>query len=546
MEGGESSSPPSQLTALEGDDHEGSPQESPGKIPESAASSTGGAVGSAAVDEEGGHTGTEELVHATAHARGETADAAAQATSAGFQVEPPSSLATQSGVQELAEVDVMARAQHIDKDFEAMLGQRTYRQRRDTINFLADPNSRPVDPRFPELSAEQKQRILRAGRSVETWDVAPILANDQEKQACILANQRAKENARATLGDKSDEDWRSASSSEWIDLVPSMKRRLRQPIVRRGPRPGPPSQGTLGSAFVYFNKSSAASAATERNAKRLRLETRPGYEGDELTPMLRRLDEQDRGSVVSQPRRMTLDPSQRAAAPFPSTRALAVGSVSRTPQPRRAGGSRMSTGGSSFNRRGSSGTALRYRQRDFTPGRAPRASLAGVGERTHGAGMLGDWLGETSKQPEATGGNDRRSSTSNRESFGQRGGAPSKRRADGQDPHPDGPQIHTAPRSPAAAGNKRAASSLGLEGMDATPRRKMQAVKEVLTDEGKRLVRKVEAEAKATAEVGSILMSVVSQESKARDVTRQVREEQMVGTKKREDREEPSRKQVRR
>ncbi|CAM9804158.1 unnamed protein product [Scytosiphon promiscuus] len=528
MKGEEVSSLPAQATAtaiaaVEGD--EDSRLESLDKT----SAGDGAAVDEEA--EEAGRMATEDQVQAIG-AHSERQDAEVQATPAGLEGESSSSLATQSTGQESTHVHVRARAEQIEKDFEAMLGQRTYREKRDTMNFLADPNSRPVNLRFPDLSAEQKQRVLRAGRSVESWDMAPILANDQEKQACILANQRAQEETHVRLTEKSGEEWRSAPSSEWIELVPCMKRRLREPIVRRGSRHGHRPQGTLGSAFVYF-KSASAAGEGGRDAKRARLETRPGYDGDELTPMLRRLDDQDRDSAISQHRRAVINPSPRAPLPGAGTSLarVATGTVSRTPQPRRVG-SRMSTGGSSFNR-----------------------------PRIHGAGTLGDWLGEARKQPHPaptggiTSGNDRRRSSmvapnTGTESFGQRGGAPSKRRADGQDPHPDGPQVQArgGSASPAAAGNKRAASSLGLEGMDATPRRKMQAVKEALTDEGKRLVRKVEAEAKATAEVGSILMSVVSQESKARNVTRQVREEQASTMNEQEQRQraQPSGKQVRR
>lgn len=497
------------------------------ETPDAAAADMSGVVGGPAEAEEAGKAaGAHELLEAgtaavaSGDARGSAAsDAQAQVSFADAEGGLASISNTRDDGQGSAQVDARAKAAQIDKEFDAMLGERSYQEKRDTINFLADPTTRPVNPRLPVLSAEEKQSILRGGRSAKTWNKSYMMKTDYEGASCDLADERIRARERNDSRRGTDEDWRSAPSSEWVGLVPFMKRRAQQPVVRGGPKTGSES------GFVVVNDDSL---------HRLRVATRPGYDGDELTSMVVRRDDQERDATIA---RRPLPGASPAATPYPGTSTSLVrtvaGTLSRTPKPARGGG----LGGRALrDRRGSSGSVLRYRSQDR------RQSLAG--EQRYGAGTLGQWLGETGNQPSPSPAdvNDARRDDSYGASLVQRGGA-SKRRGVGQDPPTaDGPQGQAS--GAPAAGNKRAAASLGLGGMDATPRRKT-VMEEAITEEGQNLVRRVEAEAKATAEVGSILMSVVSQENKTRDVSRQVREEQALRTSKRDEQQRASSGQVR-
>lgn len=421
------------------------------------------------------------------------------------------------------------RAKQLNEELDSILGKRSYGEKRDLVGFLADPTARPANPRVPVLLAEQKRGVRRAARPVESWDERPILAIDQEGQAEDLADERTTKRAGVWCGATGGK-WRRAPSSEWTRLVPTMQRRAGQPAVRVVAS----TKRTLGSAFGACTARSTSTAAVHRASDLRKLSARPGYDGDELTPMLRRLDEQDRDDAAAARRRPAPDAGAMAsgftgATSLSLVRSAVAGTPSRTPKPARAGG--CLGVGAARDRRQSVGSALRYRSREFTPRRRP--SLAGAGEQRYGAGTLGDWLGETSKQPRpgpagaAADGRRGRGDGGDADSTGQ--GQASKRRAVGRQESPllvEGSQGQE--NGTPAASNKRAASSLGLDGMDATPRRKTMAIMEerAVGEEGRELVRRVAAEAKATAEVGSILMSVVSQENKGRDVTRQVREEQ--------------------
>lgn len=435
-----------------------------------------------------------------------TSDAEAQVSAAGPEggAALASKATTQDDEQGTANVDTRARAAQIDKEFDDMLGERSYREKRDTINFLADPTSRPVNPRLPALSAEEKQLILRGGRSAKTWNVSYMMKTDYEGASCDLADERIRARERNDSSrQRAHDDWRSAPSSEWFELVPSMRRRPQQPVVRRAQQAIVRGGPKTGSGFVALRGSKDDSRSPERP----RPEARPGYDGNELTSMVLRQDDRD-ATAAHHP----LPFASPAASPHAGMMSTSLvrtvdGTISRTPKPTRVGGL---VGSALRDRRVSSGSVLRYRSS------RRRQSLAG--ERGHGAGTLGEFLGE-----------DR--------------GRASKRHAVGQDAPPaDGaqPPANDAP----AAGNKRTAvASLGLGGMDATPRKK--TMEEAVAEEGENLVRRVEAEAKATAEVGSILMSVVSQESKSRDVSRQVREEQTSRASKRDEQQRASSGQVR-
>lgn len=453
-------------------------------------------------------------------------DARAQASFAEAEgaVAIASTSTTQDDGQGSAQVDARAKAAQIDKEFDSMLGKRSYKEKRDTINFLADPTTRPVNPRLPVFSAEEKQLILRGGRSVKSWNTSCMMKTDYEGASCDLADERMRARERNDSRRGPDEDWRSAPSSEWFALVPSMKRSPREPVVRRAQQPVVRGVPKTGSGFT------ALRGPKDDSLEHPRLETRPGYDGDELPSIVLRPD--DRNATIAH---RLLPGASPAASPFAGTSTSLVrtveGTLSRTPKPTRGGG----LGGAALgDRRRSSGSVLRYRSS------RRRQSLAV--EQRYDAGTLGKFLGEDGDQASSTArGNDGRRDHSDAASVVQRGGA-SKRRAVGQDP----PQAYDAqgPGSGApAAGNKRAATSLGLGGMDATPRKK--TMEEAITEEGENLVRRVTAEAKATAEVGSILMSVVSQENKSRDVSRQVREEQALRTSKRDEQPRASSAQVR-
>lgn len=484
-------------------------------------------TGEAEAEEAGKVAGAQDLlvVDAAAAAAGDARGSAASddqtlvsfAHDAEGGLAPALTCTIQDDGQESVQVNARARAVQIDKEFDAMLGERGYQEKRDTINFLADPTTRPVNPRLPVPSAEEKQSILRGGRSAKTWNSSYMMKIDYEGATRDLADERVR--AREWNGSHrrpDREDWRSAPSSEWFELVPSMKRSPQQPVVRRAQHPVVLGGPKTGSGFV------ALRGPKDDSLERVRPEARPGYDGDELTSMVLRPDERD-ATTAHRP----LPGASPAASPYSGTSTVRTvgGTPSRAAKPARVGGL---AGSSLRDRRRSSGSVLRYRSSRRRP------SLAG--EQRHGAGTLGEFLGEGGDEASSTASGNGRREDSDGASLVQRGGA-TKRRAVGQDPQ--GP-TSDAP----AAGSKRAAASLGLGGMDATPRKKTMV--ETIAEEGENLVRRVEAEAKATAEVGSILMSVVSRENRSRDVSRQVREEQVLRAGKRDEQLRASSGQVRR
>ena len=453
------------------------------------------------------------------------------------------------GLQQTA---ARAKELRVHKEFLAMLGERNYDEKRQTLDYLADPTSRADNPRLPAVPAERKQAVLLAGRTVKSWPRDVVMDADYEGLSADLADERI----------RAQTEWRSAPCTEWMQLVPPMKRRAQQPTVRGG-RGGDPSprRGREGSAFQVFrcdSEESAEDAGAAAGNKRPRLgaSTRPGYDGyddDELTPMVRRLDEQDRDSAIAMARRPVTGASPAATfspgTATPNALARVPGGASRTPNPARAGGAARAA---VRDRRRSSGAPLRYRYRskDYTPRVHKRQSLVGAGGPSFGAGTLGDWLGGTgtgtggsrsgpSPSPGAiSAAKDGRHNDPNRLSSSPgRGGetSASKANSGGRGQARDG-------GSP-AAGSKRAASSLGLglSGMNATPRKRV--LEEAVAREGEMLVRKVEAEAQATAFVENILMEAVSKESKTRDVGRQVREEQALRADKKNEQQQQQQQQ---
>ena len=421
------------------------------------------------------------------------------------------------------------RERQIHKAFLDMLGERSYQEKRDTLDYLANPAARPDNPRLPVLSAAQKQLVLNADRSAKSWPKDVVMNADYDGLSSDLADERIKEK----------KDWRPAASSEWVGLVPTMKRRIQdqdenQQLGVSGGSSRKAAAGGEGSAldiFPYQADSAAARAGAREgpNTKRPRLD---GYDGDELTPMLRRLDEQEAAFARHTAH---LPDASPAAARYPGASSAltrtSAGTLSRTPKPGRVGGLGA---GALRDRRRSSGSVLRYRSKSFTP--RARPSLGG--DMRFGAGTLGDWLGQSQGQGQGqqqTANDGRSRNAFSRASLGQGGqgggGSPKPRAESSAGAQGESSGAGAGTPGAAAAGNKRAAFSPGhldgsYAGMNATPRKKM--LQEAIAEEGEMLVKRVQAEAKATAEVGGILMSVVAQENKTRDVARQVREEQAL------------------
>lgn len=533
--------------------NEGSQQEAVLQRPESSSSAP--APNSSTKKTEGASATTSGVSGASAQTQeaGKGAGAQEPLVSPEEPAESTEALATTPDEEESQQA-AAARSKElgVHKAFLAMLGERSYDEKRQTLDYLADSTSRGDNPRIPAVSAARKQDVLLADRSVNSWPKDVVMNADYEGLSSDLADERI----------RAREDWRAAPSAEWMQLVPPMKRRAQQQpaaaaaaaaAVRRGGQGDPsPRRGPEGSAFQVFKADNDAESAEGTTAKRPRLGTRLGtrlgydrYGDDELF----RVGNQARDSARA--RRPVVPAASPAAAAFsPGTTTstslvrAAGGGASRTPNPARARGPR---GGPPDRRRVSIAAPLRYRNtgyrsQDYTPLVHKKRRSVGGGQR-FGAGTLGDFLGETgtgtgtgtgnqsARSPSAAGANDGRRSVSDRlgcspELRGEaskRGGAGDGQ--EGQDvPLGAGGGGRARGSGSPAAGSKRAASYLGLAGMNATPRRR--ALEEAVAREGEMLVKKVEAEAEATAFVGDILMKVVSQESKSRDVGRQVREEQ--------------------
>eukprot|EP00752_Nemacystus_decipiens_P015786 g14096.t1 len=450
--------------------------------------------------------------------------------------------------QTAAEAEWKRRELRVHKAFFAMLGERSYDEKRQTLDYLADPTSRPDNPRLPAVPAERKQAVALAGLSVESWPRDVLMNVDYEGLVADLVDERIRAQKVADLADeriRARNEWRSAPSAEWMRLVPSMKRRAEQPAVRGRGRGDPSPRRCEGSAFHLFRRVSEGPGEGVGAAnKRPRLGTTPGYDGyddDALIPtVVRRLDEQDNDSAIDTNHFPA--PGMSPSGTFspgtaqPNSLARVPGRATRTPKPAGAEGAARAA---ALARRRSSGVALtlRYRSssrlRDCTPSVHKRQTLVGFG-----AGTLGDFLGETGTGGNRPGRNPGLGATvangTPRDDSDRLGSSPevSKRREEGQEPVNSGERDRAGGNGSPAAGSKRAATSslgLGLSGMNATPRKRV--LEEVVAREGEQLARKVAEEAEAAAFVGNILTEAVSRENKTRYVGRQVREEQALRAK---------------
>lgn len=429
-----------------------------------------------------------------------------------------------SGANEDGEESALVDPREGMKEIRDLLGEIGYGEKRAVIEFLADPTVRPVDPKLPPLSPQQEERLLSFNRSVREWDDDLILVLTDFLEA---ARQQfgPLQAAGAEGGATRDSYQRAVPNEQWPnvrDVIPFMRRRVEPPNGRpHDSNPRTPSRGLSGSAFEAFTGNNTA-AGGERGAPR-RFGARAGYDADELVLKRQRLDEDGKGALVT--RRpgsdSTLPPPESPATPRNASNASARKSPPLTPAagslgpvPRHLAGAEGLGGGTPRDRRRmSSGSVLRYRSRDFTPGRRSRPSM--LVDQGHGAGTLGQWLGADEAAVDAGGGGVGGGARDN--DVGQelgRGREDARRGGEGQMVAPavgaKGREDEaTARRS--GSNNKRASSPTGLDGVD--PKRHESGV--LMQEKAKEVASRVSAESKATAEVGNILMSVLAQEGDA-------------------------------
>lgn len=405
----------------------------------------------------------------------------------------------------------------------ALLRKVGYVGKREGIEFLADPAVRPVDISLPYLTPEEEARLRGMGRSVCDWDEDLILMlNNFLESARHLHPSAAKEKGTC------EGAWpvpRNGEGPNVRDVVPSMRRKMgskdsQRPAARE--QHSPP-RGVSGSAFATYTAGRRKHSSDTEGSNGARMGS--GYDDGELTPKRRRVDETGRAAcppVSSFGSTPTVASTVASAAddgrPGGASLTLAaMDTPGRPPSGAGVAGSSVMSAVALRDRRRSNGSVLRYRSRDFTPGKKRRPSVV-VDERRD-AGTLGEYLGEAGgakDSPRAAPG--RRGEGARRRAEGQRS-TPPKSLQDGRDGGLGAP-----------GSSKRDTPPLGLEGMDATKRRRS-------VEETSKAASKMAAASKATSEVGSILMSLVSQQVAASGVKQTVRDEHALRSKRDEQRE---------
>lgn len=468
---------------------------------------------------------------ADAAAAGALADARVGAAHAEEEFQPPSEVSrarietppsSPSAPGDSPDTSSVADPRGGMREFKTLFGEMDYAGKRAAINFLADPTVRPVDPSLPVLTAEQDARLRTAARSPSDWDHDLILSLNPFVDA---ARDVLRGEAQGTL----DAGWGSAPNPDWPsvrEVIPAMRRKvLPSGTQRPALRPPPTTQGTAGSAF-----SALPSYRADGGDSKWTFANRASNDDSDQAAMRQRVDKVGRGAAGERPPVPSFGapPTSPATPRNPGVSPPLAVTAARTPAlgPRPGGAGSLAAREPSSDRRRSSGSVLRYRSRDFTPRRRPRASL--MGELGYGAGTLGEWLGAVGGPgvSDAAGGN------SSNDTGGQgrghdgsyvglehREGA-ARRRAEGRVATPAAPAGSTqgyAGDDAPVSGNY-SGSSLGLEGMDATRLRRT-------AEEADKMASRVAAERKATTEIGNIIMSVVSQQDNAAVVKRNVREE---------------------
>lgn len=390
------------------------------------------------------------------------------------------------------------------EEFEALLKGFSGDDEREVLEFLVDPTVRPVDPSLPILTAEQDKRLSTATSSPSDWDVDLILKlNPFLEQArhflCVGGSERYK----AKIPSKPD--WPSIGH-----VVPAMRRRNLSPKASFRPaRPYAAGKGLAGSAFSLARhgmdgtvgaKRPASDEHTDRSddkviTKRARRDARDDWLGSIRPPM----------SSFSAP----------PAGPAPSRSAAAIsqpdGGAQNVRQAFRGrpriDSRRNSVGGRLPSWQNSVSKPInRYRPLDFTPRRRPRSSFSGPNRRDD---SLQKWLDGLPSDADTGVGADGASGGGGckgvvnggsgnglgvERAQGFRGSAAEHSRNCGKD-------ATVAARS----NGKRPEGSLpGLQGVASS------ALKRTVEEAEKRVAR-VSAETKASAEVGSILLSMVSQ-----------------------------------
>lgn len=444
------------------------------------------------------------------------AEVQAQVSFAGVETAPSSS---SSAVQEAREdregsEEPLESNNRTMEQFKALLGKIGYEGKREAINFLADPTVRPVDPSLPALNGNQEARLLSCTRSVHDWD-----------EALILTLNNFVESAREAF--RPPGVTASGPNVEWPsirDVVPSMRGGA-QPSNSRFPASHPPtlSRPYPGSAFTSLAHDEGADGSDGRQmvGARRDFDDDDSEDSEKLAMKRQRLDEQGRGAMV------TLPP----APGFGMLPGAPIDSNSRS------GAGMLAGGGSTLvsrDRRRSSSSVLKYRSKDFTPRRRPRVSL--LEEQHRHAGHLGVLLGEAREGVRSDARGD-----ANSVGLEQRGDAARRRLVGQTEQDGIGGKAFGMGES-----SRHAASSLGLEGMDATPRKSRNRNSlEVARKEASR----VAAVTKATAEVGSLLLSIVSEGGRGdtgRDVKKQVLEEQALRSDRQAEHERRKNEEVKR
>lgn len=416
----------------------------------------------------------------------------------------------QPGVEEVDMKNVDPRAGM--EEFGAILKEVGYDKKQDVMKFLANPESYPVNESLPILSTEQEARLLNTPSSASKWDVELILASNPFLQLARehLTAHMAKP-PQTTVGHGVNNGGRPSI----LDVVPSMRRgpRAMRPSLRPSQSPG-----MCGSAFGAVSRSVRSEEGSGQGEVTSAAQLHPtdlGPERGESPYEKRRADgsdwhdndnpRRDRLSEHDEVGHASFAPSTPAPRRPPSARkSFAATSLvaGRTPSRNsRLGVGRRSLTSAEARRRSNSASVLRYRRRDLTP--RPRARPLIVGEQNHqDAGTLGEWLGGNDPQdggpkiPEAT------------MQVAEEGGDARKNLSDAKvngEEHPAG-RGTSASTAGVAGGTRGVASSPVLNSVD-TKLRRLPPQAAVAAAAG--VANRAAARAKASAEVGSLLMDVV-------------------------------------
>lgn len=389
-------------------------------------------------------------------------------------------------------------------EFEALLKKFSADDEREVLEFLADPTVRPVDPSLPILTAEQDKRLSTATSSPSDWDVDLILKLNPflEQARKFLCGKGTSERYKAKVSSKPD--WPNIGH-----VVPTMKRRNLSPKASFRPaRPHATGKGLAGSAFSLASRGrgdgivGAKRPAFDEDTdgsdkvimKRARRDTRDDWLGS-TRPPVPGLSAPPPGPAASHSAAAILQPEVST----PTVRLPLRGST-------RIGSRRNSVGGRLPSWQNSVSKPInRYRPLDFTPRRRPRSSFSGSNRRDY---SLQKWLNGPPSDADGGVGAD-----------GASGGGGRKDVASGGGGNDLGVERHSAAeqsRNCALAGegataaapkdsNRLEGSLPGLQGVASS-----SALKRTVEEAEKRAAR-VSAETKASAEVGSILLSMVSQ-----------------------------------